>query len=174
MWFDETNQTWINPSPNMRSLTEATLYPGIGLLETTNLSVGRGTDTPFEVVGAPYIDGRKLAQYLNERNLPGVRFVPIKFKPNASVFKGEMLGGINLIITDRNAFESVRTGIEIAAALRKLHPNEWQVDKYARLLVNAEILDKVKAGNSPEEIEKFWRKQSDDFKKRRASFLLYK
>ncbi len=174
MWFDETNQTWINPSPNMRSLTEATLYPGIGLLETTNLSVGRGTDTPFEVVGAPYIDGRKLAQYLNEKNVAGVRFVPIKFKPNASVFKGENLNGINIIITDRDAFESVRTGIEIAAALRKLYPTEWQVDKYARLLVNAEILEKVKAGNSPEEIEKSWQKSLDDFKKRRASFLLYK
>ena len=174
MWFDETNQTWINPSPNMRSLTEATLYPGIGLLETTNVSVGRGTDTPFEIVGAPYIDGRKLAMYLNERNLKGVRFVPVKFKPSASVFKDESLGGINIIITDRNAFESVKTGIEIAAALRKLHPNEWQVDKYSKLLVNAEILEKLKAGNTPEEIEKIWRKQSDDFKKRRASFLLYK
>ncbi len=174
MWFDETNQTWINPSPNMRSLTEATLYPGIGLLETTNLSVGRGTDTPFEVVGAPYLDGRKLAQYLNERNLKGVRFVPIKFKPNASVFKDEMLGGINLIITDRNAFESVRTGIEIAAALRKLYPNEWQVEKYSKLLVNGEILEKVKAGVAPEEIEKAWRTKLEEFIKRRASFLLYK
>ncbi len=174
MWFDETNQTWINPSPNMRSLTEATLYPGIGLLETTNVSVGRGTDTPFEIVGAPYIDGRKLAQYLNEKDLKGVRFVPVKFKPNASVFKDETLGGINTIITDRDAFESVATGIEIAAALRKLYPNEWQVEKYARLLVNQEILNKVKAGNTPEDIEKSWQKQLDDFKKRRASFLLYK
>ena len=174
MWFDETNQTWINPSPNMRSLTEATLYPGIGLLETTNVSVGRGTDTPFEVVGAPYIDGRNLAEYLNERNIKGVRFVPVKFKPNASVFKDENLGGINLIITDRNAFETVETGIEIAAALRKLYPNEWQVDKYSKLLVNTEILDKIKAGNSPEEIGKAWQPKLDEFKKRRASFLLYK
>ena len=174
MWFDETNQTWINPSPNMRSLTEATLYPGIGLLETTNVSVGRGTDTPFEVVGAPYIDGRNLAEYLNERNIKGVRFVPVKFKPNASVFKDENLGGINLIITDRDAFQSVETGIEIAAALRKLYPNEWQVDKYSKLLVNTEILDKIKAGNLPEEIEKAWQSKLDEFKKRRASFLLYK
>ena len=174
MWFDETNQTWINPSPNMRSLTEATLYPGIGLLETTNVSVGRGTDTPFEVVGAPYIDGRNLAEYLNERNIKGVRFVPVKFKPNASVFKDENLGGINLIITDRNAFETVETGIEIAAALRKLYPNEWQVEKYSKLLVNTEILDKIKAGNLPEEIEKAWQSKLDEFKKRRASFLLYK
>lgn len=174
MWFDETNQTWINPSPNMRGLTQATLYPGIGLLETTNVSVGRGTDTPFEVVGAPWLDGQKLAQYLNQRNLKGVRFVPIKFKPNASVFKDENLGGINIIITDRNSFESVKTGIEIAAALRKLYPNDWQVDKYARLLINAEILEKIKTGNSPEEVEKTWQKSLEDFQKRKASFLLYK
>ncbi len=105
MWFDETGQTWVNPSPNMRSLTEATLYPGIGLLETTNLSVGRGTDTPFEVIGAPWLDGQKLAKYLNERSLPGVRFIPVRFKPNASVFKDEELGGVNIVITDRKAFQ---------------------------------------------------------------------
>ncbi|HQU83057.1 MAG TPA: DUF1343 domain-containing protein [Pyrinomonadaceae bacterium] len=173
-WFDESGQTWINPSPNMRSLTQATLYPGIGLLETTNVSVGRGTDTPFEIVGAPWIDGQKLAKYLNERNLKGVRFIPVKFKPNASVFKDENVSGINIVIVDRAGFNSVRTGIEIAAALRKLYPNDWQVDKYSRLLVNSEILEKVKAGNSPEEIEKTWQNSLEDFNKRRASFLLYK
>ena len=87
MWFDATSLTWINPSPNMRSLTEATLYPGVGLLETTNVSVGRGTDTPFEVVGAPWIDGQRLANYLNARRIPGVRFVPVRFTPKSSVFK---------------------------------------------------------------------------------------
>jgi uncharacterized protein YbbC (DUF1343 family) len=174
MWFDETNQTWINPSPNMRSLTEATLYPGIGLLETTNLSVGRGTDTPFEIIGAPWLDGQKLAKYLNERNLKGVRFVPVRFKPNASVFKDENLGGVNIIITDRSEFESVRTGIEIAVALRKLYPTEWQVERYGRLLVNGEILEKIKRADAPEEVEKSWQKNLSDFKARRASFLLYK
>ncbi len=174
MWFDETGQTWVNPSPNMRSLTEATLYPGIGLLETTNLSVGRGTDTPFEVIGAPWLDGQKLAKYLNERNWKGVRFVPIRFKPNASVFKDEQLNGLNIIITDRKSFQSVLTGIEIATALRKLYPSDWQVDKYARLLVNAEFLEMVKRGETPENIEKAMQRQVDDFSKRRASFLLYK
>jgi uncharacterized protein YbbC (DUF1343 family) len=173
MWFDETNQIWTNPSPNIRSLTQATLYPGVGLLEVTNVSVGRGTDTPFEIVGAPWLDGQKLALYLNRRNLPGVRFVPVRFKPNASVFKDENLGGINVIITDRKAFESVRTGIEIAVALRRLYPGDWQVDRYSRLLVNAEILERVKRGDAPEEIEKAWQSQLDEFKKRRASFLLY-
>jgi uncharacterized protein YbbC (DUF1343 family)/CubicO group peptidase (beta-lactamase class C family) len=174
MWFDETGQTWVNPSPNMRSLTEATLYPGIGLLETTNLSVGRGTDTPFEVIGAPWLDGQKLAKYLNERNLPGVRFVPIRYKPDASVFKGEELSGVNIIVTNRKAFESVRTGIEIAAALRKLYPNDWQVDRYGRLLVNAEMLEMMKSGSTPEAMEKAWQAGLDEFKKRRAPYLLYK
>jgi uncharacterized protein YbbC (DUF1343 family)/CubicO group peptidase (beta-lactamase class C family) len=174
MWFDETGQTWVNPSPNMRSLTEATLYPGIGLLETTNLSVGRGTDTPFEIVGAPWLDGQRLAKYLNERNIKGVRFVPVRFKPNASVFKDEQCSGVNIIITDRAAFNSVRAGIEIATALRKLYPADWQVDKYARLLVNAEILEMVKRGETPENIEKVMQKHVDDFAKRRALYLFYK
>ncbi len=174
MWFDETGQTWVNPSPNMRSLTQATLYPGIGLLETTNLSVGRGTDTPFEVIGAPWLDGQNLAKYLNERNLPGVRFIPIKYKPNASVFKDEQLGGVNIVITDRRAFRSVRTGIEIAAALRKLYPDDWQVDRYLRLLVNQDVLDRLKKGETPDAIESSWKTGLDDFRKRQASYLLYK
>jgi uncharacterized protein YbbC (DUF1343 family) len=105
--------------------------------------------------------------------LPGVRFVPVRFKPNASVYKDENLGGVNIIITDRKAFQSVRTGIEIAVALRRLYPSDWQVDRYSRLLVNAEILERVKRGDAPEEIEKAWQAQLDEFKKRRASFLLY-
>lgn len=174
MWFDDTGQTWINPSPNMRSLTEATLYPGIGLLETSNVSVGRGTDTPFELVGAPWIDGQKLAKYLNERGLIGVRFVPVRFKPNASVFKDLDCGGINIIVTNRDAFIAVRTGIEIATALRKLYPKDWEVDKYSHLLVNQQVLDMIKRGDSPEDIEKAIDAKMGDFLKRRASFLLYK
>jgi uncharacterized protein YbbC (DUF1343 family)/CubicO group peptidase (beta-lactamase class C family) len=173
-WFDETSQIWINPSPNMRSLTEATLYPGIGLLETTNVSVGRGTDTPFEVVGAPWIDAPKLASYLNARNLGGVRFVPVRFKPNASVFKDENCHGINIVIVDRAKFKSVRTGIEIAVALRKLFPAGWQTERYNRLLVNSEIFEMVKRGDEPDAIEKSWQGSLDDFKRRRAQFLLYK
>ncbi len=126
----------------MRSLTQATLYGGIGLLEYTNLSVGRGTDTPFEVVGAPYVDGQKLAAFLNERNLNGVRFVPIRYKPAASVFKGEDCGGINIIVTNREEFEPIRTGIEIAVALRKLYPTEWKMEKYLNLIVNRESFEK--------------------------------
>ncbi|MDQ4123425.1 MAG: DUF1343 domain-containing protein [Acidobacteriota bacterium] len=173
-WFDQTNQLWVNPSPNMRSLTEATLYPGIGLLETTNLSVGRGTDTPFEVIGAPWLDGQKLAEYLNNRNIPGVRFVARRFTPNASVFKGEECGGVNVIIVNRQVFRPVRTGIEIAVALRKLFPTDWKTERYNRLLVNSAILEKVNRADAPEEIERSWTAELEDFRKRRAQFLLYK
>ncbi|MEO7658448.1 MAG: exo-beta-N-acetylmuramidase NamZ domain-containing protein [Pyrinomonadaceae bacterium] len=174
MWFDETGQTWVNPSPNMRSLTEATLYPGIGLLETTNVSVGRGTDTPFEVIGAPWLDGSKLANYLNGRNIKGVRFIPIRFKPNASTFKNEECGGVNILVTDRNALDTFRVGIEIATALRKMYSAEWQVDKYLRLLVNREILDLIKNGGTPDDIENAVNSDNAVFVRRRASFLLYK
>ena len=173
MWFDETNLTWINPSPNMRSLTEATLYPGVGLLETTNVSVGRGTDTPFESVGAPWIQGDKLAEFLNQRGLAGVRFVPLRFKPNASVFKDEQCGGVNIIITDRAAFRPLLTGIEMALALRKLYPNEWKVDSYLRLLVNTDTLERVKRGESASEIVASWNSGLQEFRKARSEILLY-
>jgi uncharacterized protein YbbC (DUF1343 family)/CubicO group peptidase (beta-lactamase class C family) len=174
MWFDQTNQTWVNPSPNMRSLTEATLYPGIGLMEYTNISVGRGTDTPFEIIGAPWMDGQKLAAFLNEKNLGGVRFVPIRFTPKASVFKEENCNGINIVVTNREQFKSVKTGMEIALALRKLFPNDWKMDKLIGLLVNSEIYELVKRGETYPNIENAWQKKLDEFKSRRAQFLLYK
>ncbi len=173
MWFDETNLTWVNPSPNMRSLTEATLYPGVALLETTNVSVGRGTDTPFEVVGAPWIDGQQLALYLNSQSIAGVRFIPMRFTPASSVFKGEECGGINIIITDRAKFRPVPNGLEIAAALRKLYPAQWKVDDYMRLLVNADTLERLKRGQPPGDIECSWSEQLEDFKRRRARALIY-
>ena len=174
MWFDATNLTWINPSPNMRSLTEATLYPGVGLLETTNVSVGRGTDTPFELIGAPWIVGPELAAALNQRRLPGVRFVPVRFKPAASVFKDEECQGINVVITDRATFRPVPTGIEIAVALRRLYPEQWKVDSYGRLLVNADTLLHVKSGDAPEDTVRSWTEQLDQFRPLRAQVLLYK
>lgn len=173
MWFDRTNLTWVNPSPNMRSLTEATLYPGVGLLETTNISVGRGTDTPFEVIGAPWIVGQQLAAALNQRRLPGVRFVPLRFKPTASVFKGEECGGLNIVITDRAAFQPLPTGIEIAVALRRLYPEQWKVEAYGRLLVNAATLERVKRGDTAEEIVRSWTEQLEQFRAIRARALLY-
>ncbi|HKR58516.1 MAG TPA: exo-beta-N-acetylmuramidase NamZ domain-containing protein [Pyrinomonadaceae bacterium] len=173
MWFDATNLDWINPSPNMRSLTAATLYPGVGLLETTNVSVGRGTNTPFEVVGAPWINGQELALYLNRRSIAGVRFVPLRFMPNASVFQDEICNGINIIVTDRARFRPVRTGIEIAVALRRLYPNNWKVDSYLRLLVNAATLDQVKRAEAPENIERSWSASLAEFRRIRTRVLLY-
>jgi uncharacterized protein YbbC (DUF1343 family)/CubicO group peptidase (beta-lactamase class C family) len=173
LWFDATNQVWINPSPNMRSLTAATLYPGVGLLETTNVSVGRGTNTPFEIIGAPWIDGPTLADYLNRRRIPGIRFVPLKFTPNASVFKDKECGGLNLLILERSRFSPLRTGIEIAVALRKLYPADWKVDDYGRLLVNADTLERVKRGDDPEEIIKSWSAGLEKFRQLRQSVLLY-
>ena len=173
MWFDETNLLWVNPSPNMRSLTEATLYPGIGLLETTNVSVGRGTDTPFEVVGAPWIDGQQLASYLNNQRIAGVRFVPVRFTPASSVFKGEDCGGVNIVVTDRSRFGPVLSGLEIALALRRLYPAQWKVDNYLRLLVNAETLERLKRGDSAADIFRSWQISRDDFRRIRAKYLLY-
>lgn len=173
MWLDETNLLWVNPSPNMRSLTEATLYPGIGLLETTNVSVGRGTDTPFEVVGAPWIDGQELAAYLNGQKIAGVRFVPVRFTPASSVFKGEECGGVNVVIADRARFRPVRNGLEIAVALHKLYPAQWKVDNYARLLVNSEALERLKRGDSAGEITRSWSERLEEFRKARARALLY-
>ncbi|HEY1403886.1 MAG TPA: exo-beta-N-acetylmuramidase NamZ domain-containing protein [Pyrinomonadaceae bacterium] len=174
MWFDGTGQTWINPSPNMRSLTQATLYPGVGLLETTNVSVGRGTDTPFELVGAPWIDGQRLANYLNERRIAGVRFVPVRFTPRASVFQGEECGGVNLVVTDRAQLRPVYAGLEIAVALRRLHPADWQIEKYARLLANADTLERLKRGESPEQIALSWQPGLEEFRRARARALIYR
>jgi uncharacterized protein YbbC (DUF1343 family)/CubicO group peptidase (beta-lactamase class C family) len=173
MWLDATNLTWVNPSPNMRSLVAATLYPGVGLLETTNLSVGRGTDTPFEIIGAPWLDGQRLSNYLNNRKIAGVRFVPVRFTPKSSVFKNEECGGVNAIVTDRARFHPVRMGLEIAIALRKLYPVEWKVDDYARLLVNAETHAAVKRMDEPEVIMRLWADELSEFRRARSRVLLY-
>lgn len=173
MWFDSTGLVWINPSPNIRSLAEAALYPGVGLLETTNVSVGRGTDTPFEVVGAPWLDGQKLASHLNARRIPGVRFIPVRFTPRSSVFKNEECGGINLLITNRAQFQSVLTGIEIAVALHSLFPADWKIDSYSRLLVNADTLERLKRGDSAEEIVRSWDTSLENFRRVRARSVLY-
>jgi uncharacterized protein YbbC (DUF1343 family) len=157
----------------MRSLTQAFLYPGIGLLETTNLSVGRGTDTPFEVVGAPWLDGRKLAAELAGRRIPGVTFVPIQFTPSSSKFEGKQCGGINIVITHRDRFEPLRTGFEIAAALRKLYADDWDAKGYARLLGNDKTLQALLDGKSADEILEVAREGVSQFERRRLQYLIY-
>jgi uncharacterized protein YbbC (DUF1343 family)/CubicO group peptidase (beta-lactamase class C family) len=172
-WYDSTGRIWIDPSPNMRSLTEATLYPGIGMIEGTNISVGRGTDTPFELVGAPWIDASTLAAYLNTREIAGVRFVPITFTPAASAFSGQRCGGVNILLTDREALDAPELGLEIAAALHHLYPDEYKTDALDDLMRNKATLDALIAGEDPRRIAEGWQEAIEDFQALRAKFLLY-
>ena len=171
--FDATGLEWVNPSPNMRSLTEAFLYPGIGLLEFTNLSVGRGTDTPFEVIGAPWLDGRALADALAARRIPGVGFVPIRFTPDASKFKGASCSGVNIAVTDRAALDPVRVGLEIAVALRRLYPQEWEIDKLDLLLLHKATLEALRSGADADTVLEQSRDGLKEFGRRRQPHLLY-
>lgn len=173
MWFDETGLPWTNPSPNMRNLTEATLYPGVGLLESA-VSVGRGTDTPFEIIGAPYIEDTRLADELNRAGLPGIRFVPIQFTPTYSVHKGQLCRGVYFALTDREACPVVDVGLLIAKTLHRWYPQQFNVEKIKHLLLHGRTLDAVKADKSLADIHALWRAEVEDFQKRRERFLIYK
>ncbi len=172
-WLDSTGVLWVNPSPNMRSLTEAALYPGIGLLEATNISVGRGTDTPFEVVGAPWIHAVELAAYLNSRAIGGVRFVPVEFTPTADVYAQKKCGGVNIVITGRNALDAPELGIEIASALHSLYPDQYQMTKLDNLMLNAASAQSISAGQDPRRVWMEWLDEIEAFKTIRARYLLY-
>jgi uncharacterized protein YbbC (DUF1343 family) len=173
LWYDETGLEWVNPSPNMRSLTAAALYAGIGLLETTNVSVGRGTDTPFEIVGAPWIDGPRLAAVLTAREIRGVTFTPIHFTPSASTFAGERCAGVRLTVTDRDALVPVALGIEVAVALRDLHAADWKIEKFGDLLANRDTLERLRRGETADSIVASWKNGLEEFRRRRAKYLLY-
>jgi uncharacterized protein YbbC (DUF1343 family) len=172
-WYDSTGIPWINPSPNLRSLTEATLYPGVGMIEESNISVGRGTDTPFEVLGAPWIVPTALAQYLNAREIGGVRFVPISFTPSASNYAGQKCGGVNIVLTDRDALDAPELGLEIAAALHRLYPSEYKVAALDALMRNKASLDAVAAGQDPRRIAEDWQDALVGFQALRSKYLLY-
>ena len=173
-YFDSTGLPWVNPSPNMRSLTEALLYPGIGLLEFTNISVGRGTDTPFEVIGAPWIDDAELAGELSALNLPGIRFTPIRYTPGASVHADQECGGVRFTITDRERCRPVDVGFAIAATLHRLYPEHYNLaEKFNVLLQHPASLKAVEKGDSFEAIEQLWHDEQAKFIKRRQAFLLY-
>ncbi len=172
-WFDETGLPWVAPSPNMRNLHAATLYPGLGAFESTNLSVGRGTDTPFEHVGAPWVDGVRLAEALNARQIPGVRFYPVRFTPASSRFAGEECQGVFLVVTDRAALRPVRVGVEIAAALVRLFPGRLEVDAAARLFGSAAGLARLKAGDDPAAIAQSWSAAEARWRVMRGKYLLY-
>lgn len=173
-WYDSTGLAWINPSPNLRSMVEAALYPGVGLIEGTNVSVGRGTDTPFELLGAPWIKSRELAAYLNAREIAGVRFVPMAFTPSSSNFAGERCEGVNILLTGRNVLDAPELGIELAAALHKLYPAEFKMDKMVPLLANRAAYEALNSGRDPRRIAQDWQESLDKFQTMREKYLLYK
>lgn len=172
-YWETTGLTWINPSPNMRSVTQALLYPGIGLLEMTNLSVGRGTDTPFEVIGAPWVDGRLLATRLNELRLPGVAFIPIEFTPSSSKFAHELCRGVNIVITERKHFVPVRVGLAIAEMLHREYPIAWETKNLNRLLGSQATMKAILQGKSKLDIDTAIASGVNDFLRRREKVLLY-
>ena len=173
-WYDSTGMAWINPSPNLRSVTEAALYTGVALVEGTNVSVGRGTDTPFELLGAPWINARELAQYLNQREISGVRFVPVSFTPTSSNYAGQKCEGVNIVLIERNALDGPELGIELASALHKLYPEQFHMQKMTELLVNQAVYDAIAGGEDPRRIAQDWQQGLDKFEQVRQKYLMYK
>ena len=173
-WFDATGLAWIASVAKSRSLNQATLYPGVGLIEGTNVSVGRGTDSPFELLGAPWIKGRELAQYLNARNISGVRFVSTSFTPATSNYAGQRCEGVNMVVTERNALDSPELGIELASALRKLYPEQWHMERLIELVVNQSVYDAIAQGQDPRRIAQDWQPRLDEFEQLRQKYLIYK
>ncbi|ADV63832.1 Uncharacterized conserved protein UCP016719 [Isosphaera pallida ATCC 43644] len=172
MLWDQTGLEWVNPSPNMRSLTEALLYPGVGLLEATNLATGRGTDTPFERIGAPWIEPRRLARALNDLKLPGVVFVPIRFTPSERQYAGETCGGVFLQITNRDQFEPISLAIGLAIVLNRLYPRQWDSTKLQGMVAHQATLEAISQGRDLAQIPRLWDDDLDEFQARRARFLI--
>ena len=173
-WYDATGLAWVNPSPNMRNLVEAILYPAVGPLETTNVSVGRGTDEPFEWFGAPWIDGLELAARLNGAGLPGVRFVPRSRTPESSVHAGEVCHGVDLILTDRDAFAAGLTAITLAATLYELYGDAWQIERFPLLWGRPEVVEQLQSGMSAAQIAASWAGDLAAFMEVREKYLLYR
>jgi uncharacterized protein YbbC (DUF1343 family) len=171
MWFDETGLEWINPSPNIRNLTEAILYPGTCLLEGHSVSVGRGTDTPFQIVGAPWFRASEVAAYMNSLQLSGVRFVHRRFHPKDSVYKGEQCQGVEIQIVDRNVLDPVLVGMELLQASMRFHPGK--IEPTMRLLGSDEVLAKLKAGKTGRQILEEATDKLEEFRRKRARYLIY-
>ena len=171
--FEATGLTWIPPSPNLRSLNAALLYPGIEILQAGGISVGRGTDAPFEVFGAPWIEPVAMADALNRRFIPGVRFVPTRFTPAAGLYAGQLCGGISVVITDRASLNSMLMGLEIAAMLHKMYPANFQLEKTNELLGSSATIERLKRGDAPSRIVLYWAPELDAFRKMREKYLLY-
>jgi uncharacterized protein YbbC (DUF1343 family)/CubicO group peptidase (beta-lactamase class C family) len=172
-WFDETGLPWVNPSPNIRSLAQAILYAGVGLVESANVSVGRGTAMPFEVVGAPWISGSRLARYLSRRHLAGVTFEPVTFVPTSDRFHGRSCGGVRLRLEDRDALDAPALGIELAAALYHLYPGQFQIHRTLSMIGSRRVLQEIKNGTDPRNIKERWQAGLEAFRRVRAKYLLY-
>jgi uncharacterized protein YbbC (DUF1343 family)/CubicO group peptidase (beta-lactamase class C family) len=172
-WYDETGLAWVNPSPNLRNPTEEVLYPGVAMVEGANVSVGRGTDTPFEILGAPWMDSRNLSAYLNARDIQGVRFVPVDFKPLASSFADRLCHGVQIVLIDRQALDPAALGVELAAALWKLYPDVFQLEKTLPLIGSRWVLQAIGAGKDPRRIVYEWQDTLEQFRTLRSKYLLY-
>ena len=172
-WYDQTGLNWIPPSPNLRTLAEAVLYPGIGLAEGANVSVGRGTDTPFELIGAPWVDSYRLGGYLNARHIDGVYFETRDFTPSADSYADQLCHGMRIIVTERDALDTPLLGIEVIAALYHLYPRDFKVDSTLSMVGSPDVLEKIKAGDDPTSIARGWMPDLQKFRLLRAKYLLY-
>ena len=172
-WFDQTGFAWVAPSPNLRRLEQVVLYPGVAMVEAANVSVGRGTDSPFELLGAPWIDGKALAQYLEGRAIAGVRFESVTFTPREWAFAGQACQGVRLLLTDRGRLDSALLGIELLAALQRLQGDRFAIDRTLGMIGSRESLAAIKALGDPREIAQTWQPALDGFRARRATSLLY-
>ena len=173
-WFDSTGLVWVNLSPNMRNMNEAALYTGVGIVEYTNVSVGRGTDTPFEQIGAPWIDGTALAAALNARALAGIRFYPVSFTPAAGTkLGGQPCQGVFMIVTDRERLRPVRVGLEIASALSRMYGRQFKVEDAANLFGSSATLERIRGGDDPAAIAASWSGDEARWRQMRARYLLY-
>ena len=173
-WFDETGLSWINPSPNMRNMNQATLYPGIGAIEYSNVSVGRGTDQPFEQLGAPWINGSQLAEKLNARRLPGIRFYPITFTPTSSKYAKEQCQGVFMVVTNRSTLQPVRVGIEVASALSSLYGAKYEPNNMWRLIGAESIVARITQGEDPAAIAASFSADEARWRRLRARYLIYR
>jgi uncharacterized protein YbbC (DUF1343 family)/CubicO group peptidase (beta-lactamase class C family) len=172
-WFDQTGLPWVNPSPNIRSLSEALLYSGIGLLEATNLSLGRGTDTPFEVVGAPWIKAQELADAMNEKGLAGVRFQSVYFTPSSSVYAGQGVAGVRLAVADREALRPVTVALSLGRELVDRYPAQFRPEAIQNLLVNRATMWAFLRAEPMSRIRSWAEAGRTSFLQRRASYLIY-
>ena len=173
-WFDDTGVAWVNPSPNLRNMVAASLYPGIGAIEGTNISVGRGTDSPFEQLGAPWIDGPALSAALNASALPGIRFYPVTFTPAAGAkLGGQACHGVFMIVTDRDRLRPVRVGLQIASTLSKIYGKQFTLEDAATLFGPKAMLEKIRAGADPAAIAAAWAADEAKWRLTRAKYLLY-